>query len=140
MKLDATMRIVLALLLLVFGANRLLHFIPEPPWPVGASAFLQALEQTGYMTPFIAVVDVVTGTLLLINRYVPLALAATLPVLANAFLFHVFLAPGTMLFAVLSLALDVALIVRNRRSFQDLLAPNASQAAPPRVPESVATR
>ena len=123
MKVDAIMRIVLGLLLLVFGANRLLHFLPEPPWPPNASAFLQALDRTGFMFPLIAGSDVISGALLLVNRLVPVALVGALPVLLNALLFHVFLAPGTMLFAVLAFVLDVALIVRRRRGFQSLLAP-----------------
>ena len=44
-------RIVLALVLFVFGLNGMLHFLPVPPPPAPAEAFRQALVDSGYMLP-----------------------------------------------------------------------------------------
>ena len=45
-------RIVLGILLVVFGSNKFLHFIPLPP-PTGSAAdFMNSLGATGYIFRF----------------------------------------------------------------------------------------
>src|SRR5689334_15071119 len=88
-------RVVLGLLFFVTGLNGFLNFLPQnaESMPEGALAFSAALAQTGYMLPLAMGVQLVSGTLLLANRFVPLALALLAPVVVNIFAFHVFLAP-----------------------------------------------
>jgi uncharacterized membrane protein YphA (DoxX/SURF4 family) len=68
-------RVLLGLIFLVFGLNGFLKFMPQPPMPDKAGAFMGALAASGYMFPLIKSVEVVAGALLLSNRFVPLALA-----------------------------------------------------------------
>ena len=60
----------------VFGLNGFLHFIPEPKnaMPEGAAAFAGAMMKTGYMFQMVAGTQLLVGVLLLLNRFVPLAL------------------------------------------------------------------
>jgi len=58
---------------LVFGLNGFLNFIPSPP-PTGLAAqFLGALFVSHYLVA-VFVLQIVAGTLLLANRFVPAAL------------------------------------------------------------------
>ena len=67
-------RYLLALIFLVFGMNHYLNFIPMGPMPLGtAGQFFGALVASRYIY-VVAFFEVVPAILLLINRYVPLAL------------------------------------------------------------------
>ncbi|MES2570286.1 MAG: DoxX family protein, partial [Verrucomicrobiota bacterium] len=70
-------RFLMGFLFFVFGLNGFLNFIPPPstPMPDGVMAFSAALMNTGYMFPLIKGTELLGGILLLMNRFVPLALA-----------------------------------------------------------------
>src|SRR5271165_1069257 len=81
-------RLLMGLLFLVFGLNGFLHFIPQPKdMPEGVAAFSGALAKTGYMFPMVMGTQVLAGVLLLLNRFVPLALALIAPVIVNIIAF-----------------------------------------------------
>ena len=88
----------------VFGLNGFLHFIPFPPPQGLAAQFMGTLFVSHYLTVIMAV-QVIAGVLLLVNRFVPLALAVLAPVIVNILCFHAFMAPSG-----LPLALFVALL------------------------------
>ena len=83
-------RLLLGLVFFVFGLNAFLQFL-KGPRPGGlAGQFLQALFQSHYGLA-IGAVQAVGGALLLINRYVPLALTILGPVIVNILLYHLLL-------------------------------------------------
>jgi putative oxidoreductase len=87
-------RILLGVIFLLFGSNIFLHFLPTPPMPPGQMAtFSNVLQSTGYVY-VVGFFQVVSAILLLINRYVPLALTMLGPVLVNILIFHVTMAPS----------------------------------------------
>jgi hypothetical protein len=108
----------------VFGLNGFLHFIPQPktPMPEGAAAFAGALMQTGYMFPLVMGTQVIVGTLLLLNRFVPLALALIAPIIVGIVTFHIFLAPSGLIMAGVVLALELYLAWTYRKAFRPMLA------------------
>ena len=64
----------LGLILAFFGANLLFHFLPNPTLPSGPLRdFTTVMGTTHYLT-VIGFFQLVPGLLLLVNRYVPLAL------------------------------------------------------------------
>jgi putative oxidoreductase len=90
-------RIILGLIFFVFGLNFFFHFIPNSSQPEGkAAAFLGGLFQSGYVFPLIKVIEVISGALLLANRYVQLILVVLMPISINILLFHSILEPGGM--------------------------------------------
>jgi putative oxidoreductase len=97
-------RFLLALVFTVFGLNGFLHFIPMPPPSGVAGQFLGAMFVTKYLV-FVFAIQLIAGVLLLINRFVPLALTLLAPVIVNILLFHSLMAPSG-----LGLALFVAVL------------------------------
>jgi len=95
MKTVATIaRYLLGLMFLVFGSNMFLKFIPMGPLPAGlAGQFTAALFAAHYFT-VVGAVMVVSGLLLLVNRYVGLGLTLLGPVLFNILTYHMLLNPS----------------------------------------------
>jgi len=117
-------RILLGLPLFVFGLNAFLNFIPQPetPLPEGAMAFAGALVATGYMMQLIGVTMLVVGTLLLVNRFVPLALALFAPFIVNSLAFHVFLERTGLPMAMIFAGFELYLAWSYRAAFRPMLA------------------
>ena len=114
-------RFVFGLVVLVFGLNGFLNFMPLPPPPPQAGAFMGALAATVYMFPLIKGIEVIVGVLLLSNRFVPLALALIAPNVVNIVLFHAVLAPAGLPVALLVLALELYLAWAYRGSYRAML-------------------
>jgi uncharacterized membrane protein YphA (DoxX/SURF4 family) len=116
-------RIALGSLFLMSGLNGFLEFIPPPstPVPAGAIAFAGALASTGYMMQLICATEAAVGLLLLLNRFVPLALVLLAPVVVNIVAFHVFLAPAGLGMALVVLALELGLAWRCRDAYRGVL-------------------
>src|ERR1700751_5662312 len=97
-------RYLAGVIFLVFGLNGFLNFIPLPPPGGIAGQFMGALYSTYYLWVIFAF-QLAAGALLLVNRYVALAVAMLAPVIVNILSFHVLMAPGG-----LPLALFVAVL------------------------------
>ena len=85
-------RFLLGFIFLVFGLNGFLHFIPMPPPSGVAGQFLGSMFVTKYLL-FVFAIQLIGGVLLLLNRYVPLALTILGPIIVNILLFHALMSP-----------------------------------------------
>lgn len=113
-------RLLLGLVFLVFGLNIYLQFIPAPPLPPGPLAqFSGALFSTHYIL-VVGVFQVAAAILLLINRYVPLALALLAPVIVNIDLTHILMAPSGLPMAAIVTLLWILVFLRVRSAFSGL--------------------
>ena len=103
-------RLLMGLPLLVFGLNGFLNFIPQPDTlPEGAVAFSTALVNSGYMMQLIGTTQFIVGLLLVLNRFVPLAVALFAPFMVNSIAFHSFLEHSGLPMAVMFLLLELYL-------------------------------
>lgn len=120
----AIVRILMGLPLFVFGLNGFLNFIPQPekPLPEAAMAFAGALANSGYMMPLIGLTLLIVGTLLLLNRFVPLALALFAPFIVNSVAFHAFLEHSGLVMAGIFLAGELYLAWSYRDAYRPMLA------------------
>lgn len=124
-------RILMGLMFFIFGLNGFLNFIPQPktPMPEGAVAFAGALMKTGYMMPLVTGTQLIVGVLLLLNRFVPLALALIAPIIVGIVTFHIFLAPSGTAIAVVVLVLELYLAWAYRNAFRPMLAMRVTPGA-----------
>lgn len=127
MKIAATIaRYLLGLVFLVFGLNIYLQFMPAPPLPPGPLAqFSGALFSTHYIFA-VGLFQVVPAILLLINRYVPLALALLAPVIVNIDLTHLLMAPSGLPLAAIVTLLWILIFLRVRSAFSGLFQAKAA--------------
>ena len=109
-------RLLLGLVFFVFGLNGFLNFI-HAPLPTGlAGQFLTVLMQSHYVF-VVSGVQVIGGALLLVNRYVPLALTLLGPMLVNILCYHVFLSLTGLPLALVVTILWAFLAWRHRQAF-----------------------
>jgi len=112
-------RLLLGLIFLVFGLNGFLQFIHMPP-PTGVAAqFFGAIFASHYYVVIFAV-QVLGGLLLLVNRFVPLALVILGPVIVNIFFFHTLMAPAGLPLAIVVVILWTIVAIRNKQHFAGL--------------------
>jgi uncharacterized membrane protein YphA (DoxX/SURF4 family) len=116
-------RVLMGLVFFVFGLSGFINFMPPPPpnVPEAAMAFGAAMMKTGYLFQLIKGTEVLVGALLLLNRFVPLALALIAPVVVNILAFHVFLERGDYAIPVVVLALELYLAWSYRSAYRPML-------------------
>ena len=117
-------RILLGLIFFIFGLNGFLNFL-HAPLPAGlAGTFLHVLIASHFVV-FVSAVQVIAGALLLVNRFVPLALALLAPVLYNILVFHITMQPSGLPPGLFATILWIFLVWRLRAYFAPLLVPRA---------------
>jgi putative oxidoreductase len=104
---------------LVFGLNGFLNFIPLPPPEGVAGQFMGALFTSHYLWVIFAF-QVIAAVLLLVNRYVPLAVAVLAPVLVNILSFHALMAPSGLPLALFVAVLWAVIFFDVRAAFNGL--------------------
>lgn len=119
-KFTTIIRVLLGLILVVFGSNKFLHFIPFEAPTGGAGDFMGSLNETGYIFPVVGVLEVLIGIMLLVKKWVPFALILLAPISINILLFHMFLdLPGVSV-ALLVAVLNAILIYKHWRLYRPL--------------------
>jgi len=112
-------RYLAGVIFFVMGLNGFLNFIPLPPPGGIAGQFMGALYVSHYLWVIFAF-EVIAGVLLLVNRYVPLAVALLAPVLVNILTFHALMAPNGLPFALFVTAMWAAIFINVRPAFSGL--------------------
>ena len=82
-----------AIFMIVGGLNGFFDFVPggqklecEP-----CSSFMNGLDATGYMFPFVKISEFIIGGMILFNVYTTLAIVLASPIVINIFLYNLFL-------------------------------------------------
>ena len=125
-------RYLAGVIFLIMGLNGFLHFIPFPPPPGIAGQFMGALYVSHYLWVIFAF-QVVGGVPLLVNRYVPLAVALLAPVIVNILTFHALMAPSGLPLALFVAVLWTLIFVDVRTAFSGLF---QSRLQPERLKQS----
>lgn len=113
-------RIVLGLILIVFGVNKIYTFIPLPSPPPAAAEFMGSLADTGYILTVVAILEIIIGIMLLLKLWIPFALLLLLPISINILLFHLFLDIPSIGAALVVAVLNGVLIYKHRRKYKPL--------------------
>lgn len=125
-------RIFLGLFLLANGLNFWFHWLPiTPPDSETATRLMDGLVFSG-LFGVVKYVEVITGLMLLANRFVPLALALMLPLSAVISYVDFILigSPEASTYAVLLIAPQALLMLANLRSYLPLLAMRGPEGIP----------
>ncbi len=109
-------RILLGLMFIIPGINKLVHFLPIAISPGDAVTYLNLLFAHHILT-VVAVLEIAGALLLLLGRYVPVALMLLAPIAVNIFMYHLFLDPPRLPVAIMVVLLETFLIWVYRSAF-----------------------
>ena len=115
------LRIMLGAIFLVFGLDGFFHFLPLPEPEAEAGAFMGALGASGYMFPMIKVTELSAAVLLILNRYMNLALVLLAPIVINILAMHFFLAPSGLPVALVTSLIWGYLVWKRKENYMVLL-------------------
>ena len=135
--LETFARVSLGLIFFLVGLDGFIDVLPHPsrPLPERALLFAGALLKSADFVPLLKGTELIAGAVLLLNRWVPLAVAILAPVVLNIVAFHVFLAPEGVPLALILLVLEAYLAWTSRHAYwRSLAMPDVGTA--PRGPGS----
>lgn len=121
--------IALGGMLVIFGLNGFLNFIPMEPPTGDAGTFMGGLAAAGYFFPLLKITEIGVGLALLLRRYVPLALTILAPISINIVAFHLFMAPQALPVALFILIANAALAYHHRQAYRALFVATQAKAA-----------
>ena len=84
-------RTLLGLLFLFASVTYFFNLITPPPMEGPIKMFNEGLAASGYFFGLLKGTELICGVLLLVGRFVPLALVILAPIIVNIFMVHVFL-------------------------------------------------
>lgn len=117
-------RYLLGLMFVIFGLNGFLHFLPMQ-MPTGLAGQYMTVMMESHYLPFVYLVQLVGGVLLLANFFVPLALVLLGPVIVNILLFHVTMQPDGLPPGLLATVLWLLVFYSVRYAFAGIFAARA---------------
>lgn len=103
-------RIILGLALIIFGSNKLFHFLPTET-PTGLP---------GYIFSVVGFLEVFIGLMLLLKKWVAFALVLLAPISINILLFHLFLGLSGLPAAVAIVVFNGILIYKHWQQYKPL--------------------
>lgn len=119
-KFTMIVRIALGIMLVVFGSNKFLHFLPMEAPTGAAGEFMNSLGATGYIFPMVGLLEVFIGLMLLLKKWVPFVIILLAPISINILLFHLFLAIPGVAIAFLVAIFNGILIYKHWRLYRPL--------------------
>lgn len=121
-KVFMVLRIIFGILLVVFGAEKFFHFMPQPEVAMSEAAmnYMSALMSTKTMD-LVGLVEVLAGLSLIFNKFGALMMIILMSVSVNAVLFHATLDPANIYGAAVLLILNIVMLFAYKHKFKELL-------------------
>lgn len=120
-KVFMVLRILLGIILLVFGLNKFLNYLPQPEMSADAGAFFGAIISTKTFM-LVGIVEVLAGLSFVLNKYGALMAVILMSISVNIMLFHLSLNPEGIAPGALVFVLNIILIYGYKDKYKDLLA------------------
>jgi uncharacterized membrane protein YphA (DoxX/SURF4 family) len=114
-KFTQIIRIILGLILLLSGLNKIFEFIPVP-----AGNLIESFGQVDYIFPMVYTFEILIAVMLLTNKWVAFALILLVPLTLNILFFHVYLNFEGIVPALVVATLNGILLYKHRRQYAPL--------------------
>lgn len=114
---------LLGAVLAIKGFDGFVNFLPQADQATIGMNFISAMKDTGYLFFLLKGTEILCGSLLIMNIFVPLTLVVLAPVILNIFMFEVFLnfSFASLLLPVVVSACEIYLFWHYRNLFTWLL-------------------
>ena len=114
-------RTLMGLLFIFASVTFLFGLITPPPMEGPIRTFNEGLAASGYFFMLLKVTELVCGILLVVGRFVPLALVILAPIVINILMVHLFLDRSGLPVAIFLVLASLFLAYYYRESFAGLL-------------------
>ena len=121
-------RVLLGLVFFAAGLSGFIMSANPPPMPPGLAGTFQDVFFQSHWVLFVDSVEFVAGSLLLANRYLPLALSLLAAVIANILVFHITMMPAGLPVAMIVTLLWTIVALPFRSTFAPLFASRTEPA------------
>ncbi|MDD3005412.1 DoxX family membrane protein [Flavobacterium sp.] len=108
-------RIILGIILLLSGLNKIFKVIPTP-----ADDLIESFGKVDYIFPVVAFFETLIGALLLIKKWVAFALLLLIPLSVNILLFHLYMDFQGIIPAIVVATLNTILVYKHWRQYVPL--------------------
>ena len=119
-KLTLALRILLGVLLIVFGSNKFIGFLPDFEFANPAAGTLFSALANSYILKTVGFIEVLVGLLLVSKKFVPFALVLMAPISVNIILFHATLDPANIGPGAFVFVANALLIYAHWNAFKNL--------------------
>lgn len=119
-KITMGLRILFGLFCLFFGINKFAQFLTFPPIPGDGGTLMGIYATSGFMK-IIGVLEIIGGLLLLVGKYIPIALTVMIAIMFNAAVFHALHEPATIAGSMVGLLLGLLLVYAYKEKFGSFL-------------------
>ena len=119
-KITMGLRILFGLFCLFFGINKFAGFLEFPPIPGDGGTLMGIYATSGFMK-IIGILEILGGLMLIVGKYVPLALTLMIAIMFNAAVFHGLHEPATIAGSLIGLLLGLILVYAYKDRFSSLL-------------------
>ncbi len=117
------LRILFGAMLVFFGVNKFYPMMTPPSEPTEAMiTYFTALSSTKTMI-LVAIIEIVAGLSLLINKYASLMMVILMSVSVCAVLFHITLDPANSAGAIVLLILNIVMLFVYKNRYKEILKP-----------------
>jgi putative oxidoreductase len=113
-------RVLMGLMFLFASVAFFFKLMPQPEMSGPIKLFNEGLAASGYFMPFLKIVELISGLLLVAGLFVPLTAIIIFPITIHIFLLHLFLAPEGIPVAVFMLFGNLFLAWYYRKSYAPL--------------------
>jgi putative oxidoreductase len=121
MKIAVTIvRVLMGLMFLFASIAFFFKLMPQPEISGPMKLFNEGLAASGYFMPFLKVVELICGLLLVAGLFIPLTAVIIFPITLHIFLVHLFMAPEGLPIAVFMLLGNLFIAWYYRKSYAPL--------------------
>lgn len=119
-KIFLGIQVIAGLMLIIFGLNGFLQFMPMPEPTPEMGKYMGALFATGFIFPIVKIVEILAGIAFLTNKYSSLMAVILMPVMLNAFLAHLFLDIAGIGGSLILVIATLIVMVKNKARYVEI--------------------
>jgi len=116
-------RLLLGLAFVLFGVFPFLTFLPQPPPPPGLAGDYIKVFTASHYAQVIGAMQLLSGLLLLVGKFVPLGLTILGAILFNIWAFHLLMEPASIVPGAVATLLWALVVWQYRERFAGILRP-----------------
>lgn len=104
------------------GLNKFFNYMPVPDdLPEKIEIMMSAFMKVGWLSPLVAIVEIIGGIFFIIPRFRPLGAIMILPIMVGIILTHITAAPSGLPIVLVLFALNLWVILENRSKYLTLI-------------------